>query len=138
MKRSHARGFTLIELVIAMAIVAILAAVALPAYNQHILRTHRAHARATLLAAAQWMERAATARGMYAEPPAGVLAVEGGRYQIAAELPDGVSYTLTATPIGAQAADRCGVYALTHTGLRTQRASAAVANPDTVAACWDR
>ncbi|MCM3563728.1 MAG: type IV pilin protein [Hydrogenophaga sp.] len=136
-----AGGFTLIEAMIVVAIVALLAAVALPSYQEHVRRTHRAHARATLLQAAQWMERAATARGRYPDAvPAGVLAVEGGRYQVDF-LPNSLTataFTLVAIPAGAQAADRCGEFRLTHTGLRAQVATALVATPDDTATCWDR
>ena len=54
-------GFTLIELMIVVAIVGILSAIAYPSYAEYIRRGHRADARAGLLQAQQWMERAATA-----------------------------------------------------------------------------
>lgn len=143
MKRIARRnsGFTLIELMIAMAVVAILAAVALPSYNEYVMRSHRANARAALLQAAQWMERTATARGSYpltATIPAGVLVVEGGRYAIAAVSANGLNYTLTATPGPAQAADRCGAYRINEVGTRTQRPHGTVTTPQPVSECWDR
>jgi type IV pilus assembly protein PilE len=51
------RGFTLIELMIVVAIVAILAAVAVPSYQQHIVKTNRKDAMTVLQSAAQAMER---------------------------------------------------------------------------------
>lgn len=69
-KARLASGFTLIELMITVAVVAILAAVAMPSYTEHIMRSHRSNARTTLLGAAQWMERAATVRGSYPRPVA--------------------------------------------------------------------
>jgi prepilin-type N-terminal cleavage/methylation domain-containing protein len=74
-----AGGFTLIELVTVMAIIAILTAIAIPNYFQFIARGHRSEARATLTHAAQWMERWRTENGSYlrinacrvpADPPA--------------------------------------------------------------------
>ena len=59
----RAEGFTLIEIVTVVAIVAILAAIAIPSYTQFLARGYRSEARATLVAAAQWMERWRTERG---------------------------------------------------------------------------
>ncbi len=116
-----ARGFTLIEVMIVVAIVAILSAIALPSYTEYIRRGHRAEARAGLLQAAQWMERAATATGTYplaAAFPGGLTKVPSDRYDISIESTDGRSYTLTATPKGSQAGDKCGNYTLNQAGLR--------------------
>lgn len=143
MKRIARRstGFTLIELMIAIAVVAILAAVALPSYNEYVMRSHRANARAALLQAAQWMERTATARGRYpltAAIPAGVLVVEGGRYNIAAASNNGLTYALTATPGAAQLRDRCGAYQINETGTRLQVATPEVPAPLGSMDCWNR
>jgi len=78
-----ARGFTLIELMIVVVVIAILAAIALPSYQSYIMRAQRAHAKAALLQAAQWMERTATAQGQYTTTlAAGLEKVEGGRYTV--------------------------------------------------------
>ena len=120
----RSRGFTLIELMIVVAVVGILSAIAYPSYTEYVRRGHRADARAGLLQAQQWMERAATATGVYptaAFPDAFTCASDSNkRYTIALTSPTTTSYTLTATPKnpGAQASDKCGTYTLTNTGLR--------------------
>ncbi|KQP39984.1 type IV pilin protein [Pseudorhodoferax sp. Leaf274] len=135
-RRRGMRGFTLIELMVVVAIVAILAAVALPSYSEYIRRGARAEARSGLQQAAQWMERAATAKGTYplaADFPANLTRVPSGRYLIGLVSTDGASFTLTATRQGAQAGDKCGNYTLTHTGAR-----GLTNNTETVQNCWNR
>ncbi len=136
--RARSKGFTLIEVMIVVAIVAILAAIALPSYNEYIRRGHRAEARAGLLQAAQWMERASTATGTYplaAAFPTGLQTVPSDRYDISIASADGRTFTLTATPKGAQVGDKCGNYTLTHTGLRGANG---VTSGAIVTECWGK
>jgi len=140
MRRARARGFTLIEVMLVLAVIGILAAVALPSYRAYVLRAHRAEARAGLLQAAQWLERVATANGQYlAEPadfPAALQAVPSGAYVIALAATSAASYRLTATPRGAQRDDPCGGFSLTQSGELGLTSDAA--SPALVAQCWNR
>lgn len=148
--RSRQSGFTLIELMIVVAVVAILASIALPSYNEYVLRSHRGNARAALLQVSQWLERAATASGTYpicntvvdatppaCQVPAGVLTVEGNRYRIDVNSTAG-AYTLTATPLASQVTDRCASFVLDQANTRTQLPYGSVLTPSTPAECWQR
>jgi len=120
-KMRHARGFTLIELMITVAIVGILSAIAYPSYAEYVRRGYRAEARAGLLQAAQWLERAATATGKYplaANFPTNLTQVPSNKYVIGIASADGSTYTLTATAQSSQSGDKCGNYTLTQAGVR--------------------
>lgn len=137
------QGFTLIEVIVAMAIIAILAAIAIPNYTQYIQRSNRSDARGQLLQAAQWMERWRTERGTYvgaALPlalqcaPANATGFGTCRnYNIAVNIPNGAAYDLTATPVGTgpMNGDICGALTLDGTGGRGQGGGSADL-------CWNR
>ena len=103
--RRH-QGFTLIEVMIVVVIVGILSAIAYPSYAEYIRRGHRADARAGLLQAQQYLERASTATGVYPTTLPTALTWSGDttkRYDIAFQAGNtNAAYTLTATPKGAQ------------------------------------
>lgn len=145
--KNAARGFTLIELMIVVAVIGILASIAYPSYRDYVLRAARAEAKTALLDNAQFLERnysvnnsykVRDANGVLIDPtlPRAVSPESGAqRYGIAvAVAADGQTYTLTATPTGAQTADTtCAVLTLTNTGLR---GAAGATSGAVVGRCW--
>lgn len=128
--RRDTRGFTLVELMITVAIIGILSAIAYPSYTEYVKRTHRAEAQEILLENAQILERNFTAVNRYddtksdgsgGEPVLIDQSPKAGtsRYAITASTLDQFSYELSATPEGSMTSDACGVMTLTNTGEKT-------------------
>ena len=133
MKKFGARGFTLIELMIVVAIVAILAAVALPAYTGHVVRAARVQAQAELLELASLQEKvflnsnsySASVTAAYNGTSAGGLGrtsgqTNDGRYTLTLDIRvPSQTFVLTATPTagGTQVSD--GNISISESGSRT-------------------
>lgn len=120
-------GFTLIELMIVVAVVAILATIALPSYNDAVRKSRRGQAKADMVDLAQRLERYHSQFNTYVNFPgaAGTFpspASTSGtaRYNIAVGNLAVNSFTLTAAPISGtgQEKDRCGSLSITHTGQK--------------------
>ena len=106
------RGFTLIELLVVIAIVGILAAIAIPSFNEQVAKSRRAEAMRGLgdiqLRQERWRANN-TSYGTYAN--LGSPAVDNYTLTITGITATG--YTVTATRAGRQAGDRCGNFVLT-------------------------
>jgi len=127
------RGMTLIELIIVIAVMGILLAIAVPSYQNHMLRVHRTEAIRMLLQASMCQERVYAGKGNYdtnqCHPGS-----EYQRYRITYNTPDtqGRTYIAMATPKGAQLADPCGSLSLDQNGARS------ISGMDTsVMKCWN-
>ena len=147
MRKPLTLGFTLIEVMVTVAIVAILAAVALPSYEEFILRSRRAEGKTELIKTQQLVERAFTDLNNYGSAIASVANASGvlptsehGYYRItstpAPASTVASTYTLNSVPQTGQAKDRCKTLTITETGAKGVAATAGVAPTATAAECW--
>lgn len=120
---SKSKGFTLIELMIVVAVVAILAAIALPSYQEQIRKSRRAQARSDLAEIAQGLERSFTVNRGYdkydlpfTQSPR-EAAADAGYYKLSLEK-TATTYTVTATPENSQTADRCKILSIDNLGVK--------------------
>ena len=152
-----ARGFTLIELMITVAVVGILAAIAFPSYKEQIARGRRTEAQTILLAGQQWMERFYSENFRYDQNSASTLVTDTSQFPsrfstspapgqgtavyAVAVVATQTSYTITATrKTGtAMASDVCGDFTVDNLGRRSvanYSTSKFSSLSDAITNCW--
>ncbi|MEB0135681.1 type IV pilin protein [Actimicrobium sp. CCC2.4] len=124
MTESNRNGFTLIELMITVAVIAILAAVAYPSYVEQVNKSRRAEGKSAILQTASLQERFFTLNNTYST----TLVAPSTHYAITVINPATDSYLITATPNFADA--KCGTLTYNQLGTQTGGGSADVAY------CW--
>lgn len=135
----RAGGFTLIELMISLAVLAVIIGIAIPSYNQYVLEAGRSEAKGVLMQGAQTLERCYTRFSAYNDgncdlSQGATMMSENDKYQLQATTVAANEFLLTAVPQGGQRNDsECGNFTLDDTGARGISAST---DPAVVDECW--
>lgn len=137
-KLTVVKGFSLIELMIAVAIVTIIAAIAYPAYTDQVQKNNRSDAKVALMQLSQAMQRLYTEENSYISATLGGGGIypstsPEGYYTLSISDLDATTYTLTATPVaGAPTAkdSKCTSFSLTSTNIKSATGTLSAAK------CW--
>lgn len=116
-------GFSLIELMIVVAVLGILASIAWPSYVEHVRTSRRAEAKSALQAAAQCMERFNTSNQTFVGGPARCPLPNSDFYNLNYQNVARNAFSITAQPTGGQSTDVCGQLGLNQAGAKTDQGS---------------
>jgi type IV pilus assembly protein PilE len=124
MRQKYNKGFTLLELMIVVALVGILSAIAFSSYTDNVIASKRSEGRAALTATAASLEKCKSLYGVYDHVNCNVLATittETGLYSIdTTTMRNATTFTLVATAIGSQVRDSdCATLSLDNIGVKT-------------------
>ncbi len=126
------KGFTLLELMIVVAIIGIIAAIAYPSYMNSVRKSNRADAKAALNDAAQQMQRCYTLNSSYSGCDSNIATTSPEEFYTIGVNATDTTYTLTATAAKKPQTDdtNCATFTLNHLGAKTP-------DPDTdTYRCW--
>lgn len=140
MKTSNTKnaGFSLIEVMVVVAIIGVLASIAIPGYQRYVIQTNRTAAAACLTELAQFMERTYTQNMTYAPddidvPALGCVNDLDARYGFEFSNLARRTYTVSAVPTGMQNDAACGTLTINQAG---QKGAAGSFDNAVVNACW--
>ncbi len=134
--KSLNRGFTLVELMIVVAVIAVITMIAVPAYNEQVRKSRRGLAKSDLLELTQCAERFHTTNGTYVGFDAAAVCNVNGKddantYDFAAAAITRTTFTLSATAQAGQIDDKCGDLGINQANVRTHSAGTAADR------CWE-
>ncbi|WP_114240123.1 type IV pilin protein [Dyella sp. C9] len=130
------KGFSLIELLVVVLIIAILAGIAIPTYQRYVVRAHRTEARRALLELAGKQERYYYSHNSYTDELdllSTESTIDGGRYVIEVSSASATDFTLTATAAGLQQHDDAACQSLVLTKAGARRSTGTAENDPQ---CW--
>lgn len=139
MNESRNSGFTLVELLVVVTVLAVIATIAVNSYRDYVLRSGRAEARAALADLAKLEEQYFANQQAYTGSMSTLdysATTPGGLYQLQLATSTTSNYSIQATAISTQLEDNtCRTFTLTGLGERSATDSG---GSDTTQTCWDR